>query len=356
MYDYYVKNCLPTDKPERKVTQLAVVSEPTVFSSYYLWYLIDGIGFKIESVKSILTFTATDCFNGFVTDFIKRRQDAELEGKSGKAMFYKIALNCPYGYDAMNTANYSKGRIVKRRNATDYQHSNCFKDMLEIDEDTYVVSVEPERYRCNTCIQEAFFTLDNAKYWYLVFMYDFMNRCLNVNRFHFIEGDTDSMYFAIAGNPNEPDTRALKGIITDRNFYNNNIFKFVPSNLFVGDETRCPVLATPRAIEAHEKKLLGLAVEKQGDNMIALCAKCYSGCNGSVEDAVNRTTVKAIKCKDANTEQNPMTSKHYHDVLTEGTTFSGQNINLCLRHTSGTEPKRTAHTVGDMHRVTHFGI
>ena len=39
--------------------------------------------------------------------------------------------------------------------------------------DAYQVMLKDRFYRCDTCLQEAFFTLDNAKYWYLVFIYDF---------------------------------------------------------------------------------------------------------------------------------------------------------------------------------------
>jgi hypothetical protein len=45
--------------------------------------------------------------------------------------------------------------------------------------------------------------LDNAKYWYLNFIYNFMYRCLDMDKIHFIEGDTDSAYWAISGDPNE---------------------------------------------------------------------------------------------------------------------------------------------------------
>jgi len=69
--------------------------------------------------------------------------------------------------------------------------------------------------------------------------------------------------------------------------------------------------------------------------MIALCAKCYTSWNGSLEDAVNGHMIKAIKCKGVSIRQNPMTSRNYYDVITNGTTFNGKNINLCLRNSHG---------------------
>lgn len=88
-----------------------------------------------------------------------------------------------------------------------------------------------------------------------------MNKCLNVDEFHFIEGGTDSMYFAIAGEPNEPSTRVLKSIITHRNIYNSNIAKCAPSEFFVGDETESPKLDTQEDTKAHENRLIYLAIE-----------------------------------------------------------------------------------------------
>jgi hypothetical protein len=43
-----------------------------------------------------------------------------------------------------------------------------------------------------------------------------MYKCFDRNKFHFIEGDTDSMYFAVAGNVNEPINQGFNSIITDQ--------------------------------------------------------------------------------------------------------------------------------------------
>ena len=87
--------------------------------------------------------------------------------------------------------------------------------MRKIGDDSYHVLQKDKYYRCDTCLQEAFFTLDNAKYWYLVFIYDFMMKCLDQCRFHFIEGDTDSMYWDVAGDPSLPNTQTFQAIITE---------------------------------------------------------------------------------------------------------------------------------------------
>ncbi|KAA6386161.1 MAG: hypothetical protein EZS28_018311 [Streblomastix strix] len=77
----------------------------------------------------------------------------------------------------------------------------------------------------------------------------------DMNRIHFIEGDTDSAYWAISGNPNEDFTQQFNAVINDRDFYNDNAkyyFPMIKSDVF------------------DEKKILGLAIERQGVAMVAL--------------------------------------------------------------------------------------
>ena len=148
--------------------------------------------------------------------------------------------------------------------------SNKFIGARKIGEDCFQVMMHSTTYNCDTCIHEAYFTLDNAKYWYLVFIYEFMYKCLDMDKIHFIEGDTDSMYWAIAGNPEENFKQGFKHVIKDKEYYDKNVFKFLPYNFFCFDEKSQPMLNTHAEKLPHEKKLLGLAVEKEGLNMVAL--------------------------------------------------------------------------------------
>ncbi|KAI5512099.1 DNA/RNA polymerases family [Trichomonas vaginalis G3] len=336
MYNYMKSNNLPVDQKQRKLTQLAsTYNQYQPFSSYYLWYLIDRFHFIIDDIQSILTFTKNTCFNEFANKFMNERQKAELEGNKGKSLFCKISLNGSYGYDAMNTQNYAKTKIMNAQKARVACMSNKFKNIREIGEDTYQVMLKDRFYRCDTCLQEAFFTLDNAKYWYLVFIYDFMYKCMNVNRFHFIEGDTDSSYWAIAGDPNLPNTQAFQAIVTDKQFYDKNIFKFAPFDFFCFDEKFKPKLKNKAEEKAHEKKLLGLAIEKQGDNMVALCPKCYTSFNGSIDGSDFKKI--AQKMKGVSLRQNKqLTPKNYLDIINDKVIFDGQNINLQLKNGSMT--------------------
>ena len=177
MYNYMTNNDIKTDQKERKLTQLADTGtkfprsddpndEYMSFSSYYLWILMDRFHFVIDDVKTLLVFDKNTCFNKFANTFMENRQKAELEGKKGKGLFCKISLNGSYGYDAMNTSNYTQSRIQNESRAQCSALSNKYRSMRQLGEDCYQVLSQEETYKCDTCLQEAFFTLDNAKYWY----------------------------------------------------------------------------------------------------------------------------------------------------------------------------------------------
>lgn len=61
----------------------------------------------------------------------------------------------------------------------------------------------PISFRWKTCLQEGLFTLGNSKYEYLNFIYNFMNKCLDMNRIHFNEGDVDDAFWSIVGDLND---------------------------------------------------------------------------------------------------------------------------------------------------------
>ena len=178
----------------------------------------------------------------------------------------------------------------------------------KITEDQYLVCYKPKSFLCDTCLQEAFFTLDNAKYVYLNFIYNFMYKCLDMNKIHFIEGDTDSAYWAISGNPNEDFHQQFKYVIKDQEFYNEHVYTYFPK---------------PGAGIEDEKKLLGLAIEKEGENMIALAPKCYTIWNGENE-------IKAMKLKGVSLKKNKLTKEDYKTSLNN--TTPGKNINLQLKN------------------------
>ncbi|KAA6360403.1 MAG: hypothetical protein EZS28_044070 [Streblomastix strix] len=215
-------------------------------------------------------------------------------------------MNSSYGSDGMNTEKYHKVKIMSKKQTERAIRSNAFMDEQKISEDSYLVQMNPEHCSCKTPLQVAFFVLDNAKYWYLNFIYNFMYKCLDMNRIHFIEGDTDSAYWAISGNVNEDFTQQFNAVINDREFYNDNAKYFFPSI---------------RGDVHDEKKILGLAIERQGISMTALAPKNYM-----IETNYNGNS--KIKLKGVNQKTNKITKAQIIDCINEGKITKCTNMRL----------------------------
>jgi hypothetical protein len=66
MYDHIVKNNLPHDKSEHKLTQLLSTHDQFMsFGMYELWFLIDECHFVSDEIDTLITFTKHDKFNDF---------------------------------------------------------------------------------------------------------------------------------------------------------------------------------------------------------------------------------------------------------------------------------------------------
>jgi hypothetical protein len=252
MFDYITKNNMKTGNTERKLTQLADTNDEFMsFSSYYLWYLIDKFHFVITDIKSLIVFSKQDGFNPFVNEFSFQRWKYKTY-KSAKEEFFKISLNSSYGHDAMNTENYSKSYIQNEARANTSKLSDQFKNIRQlVDKDKdqtydsiYQVDMDSDKFKCGTPLQQAYFTLDNAKYWFLVFIYEFMYKCMDMNRMHFIYSDTDSMYYAISGDPNEDYNQGFKHVVLDKEYYDKHVFKFLPFDTFCFQESSRPTIST----------------------------------------------------------------------------------------------------------------
>ena len=303
-YNYLVDNGFQHDVKEKKLTQLLKVEEFTAFSSYYLWFLIDRCHFIIDDVKSICLFTKHKRFNKFVKDFTNERIKAKLENNKGREAFCKTCLNGSYGYDGKNTMKYNKNVLKDKNQVYISQLMNNFLDVRKINDDKYIITYNPKTYSEETCLHVSFFTLDNSKFWYLNFYYNFLVRCLDTDRFHVVELDTDSLYLAIAGDPTKDYHQRFDYIIKDKEFYDKNVFKWLPN---------------PEKDIYDEKKLLGCAIEKEGENCVALCPKCYTIWNDDGQ-------TKSLKLKGVSLKKNDIKSSDYEKALTHPK--SGKNINL----------------------------
>ncbi|KAA6399201.1 MAG: hypothetical protein EZS28_005271 [Streblomastix strix] len=255
MYNHLVEHNLPYDIVERKLTNLVDMNNEVMsFNNYYLWLLIDQFHFITDVIVSVTTFTKHDGFNSFVKEFIYIRYQAKQDKNDGLAQFAKIVLNSSFGGDALNSEMYSSTKLLSANKTFMLHMLSNFIKSAEWRDDLYAVQIDKENFRCNTCIKCAFFTLDNAKFLYINFLYNFLFKAFDRTKMRTIQLDTDSLTLAIAGNSRD-FTQGLDAIIKDPEFYNKNKGFFFS--------------------EIGQRKILGVHIEKQSYLCIALSPKNY---------------------------------------------------------------------------------
>jgi hypothetical protein len=72
-------------------------------------------------------------------------------------------------------------------------------------------------------------------------------------KIHFIEDDTDSLYYANSGNPNEDCHQRFKQVVKDEVFYKENVYKWFPNPALSKEE-----------LTKDKKKLPAVSFEKEG--------------------------------------------------------------------------------------------
>jgi hypothetical protein len=192
-----------------------------------LWYLIDRFGFVIDDVTEMSVLYANEnwLFTKFRIQLMEERMKAIEQKNDGYGTFCKNILNAAYGKDGMNKSKYSKQVIMDQKKGFFSQCLPEFKGSRAISNNIYIVEKNCKTYSVNSAKQEAVFTLDNAKFWYIKFVYDFIYRCIDLSKIHFIESDTDSLYYAISGNPDEDCHQGFKHVVKDEVFYKENVYK-----------------------------------------------------------------------------------------------------------------------------------
>jgi len=298
-------------KIERKLTNLSsTMGGYMTFSNYYLQWLIDHFGFVIEDVNMMTTFTKHDRFLPFVEKMRVERIQAELAGEKGKGLSCKNAVNGSYGYDIMNEMNFVELKYCNKDQILNIHRKDEFVGETKITEDMYQISMDKRVYRCDTPLQIGFFTLDVAKVWYLHFIHEFLFRCLDTERFHFAEGDTDSAYFAVAGDDKRGPEQGFEAIIKDKELYNEHVDKFLPRRKPIEEKIMSKL---------DSKKLLGCCFENAGDSMICLAPKCYC----LYDDEKSKMASKGYSLKNISS----ITKETYLKVL-RGVNEKGTNTNL----------------------------
>ncbi|KAA6393630.1 MAG: hypothetical protein EZS28_010845 [Streblomastix strix] len=196
-----------------------------------------------------------DRFNPYVKEFIGKRIQAKIEGNKGLEQFCKITMNSSYGSDGMNTERYTEIKVTDQKEALKAHLSNTFMDEQQLSADAYAVQLIPETCTCKTPIQDAYF---------------------------------------------------------DKQFYDDNAKYYFPKRSLEGTET----------IEGDlldKKKVLGLAIENEGTEMIALAPKNYYIKVGEKEK---------IKLKGVNQKTTKISKQNIVDNINDGTITKATNMRL----------------------------
>jgi hypothetical protein len=211
----------------------------------------------------------------------------------GKGNFYKLMLNSSYGKDGMNTAKYPNTKIYNKYDTMLKQCRSDFISSRRISDDLHIVNMRKQFYYITTPIQCAVFTLDNAKYWYIKIIYDFIYQAFDTSRIHFCQGDTDSQFWGIAGDPSQNYHQKFDYVIKDVDFYN----KYYPKWISSSENGR-----------ADEKKLLKYSLEKEGTHHIGLAPKSYYF--WGPDDDKPKTVIKGLS-----QVRNPLTRENYMRLI-----------------------------------------
>ncbi|KAA6393950.1 MAG: hypothetical protein EZS28_010525 [Streblomastix strix] len=305
LYNKMKSQGLTVDKPTTKLTSLlSTHNQFMCFTSYILWFLIDYCNFIIDDIDSIAQFDKHLGFESFACTMMNKRQDAISQHNDTKSLYYKQIQNSAFGGEGQNNDKFDKISFNNARHASIKQLNQCHKATRKLSDDIYnpdgslseeaqyMVSESPRQFKCNKPLQEAVFTLDNSKFWYLNFVYNFLYKCIDMDRVHFCNKDTDSIYLAIAGSQIESYKQGLKYVINDQLFYDQHYKEWLPWN-------DCTV--------AEEKKLMGINTESQGENIVCLAPKCYSLYNGNEQndDIISLVNwMKGVSKKKANLTTN----------------------------------------------------
>ncbi|KAA6395962.1 MAG: hypothetical protein EZS28_008508 [Streblomastix strix] len=221
-------------------------------------------------------------------------------------------MNSSYGSDGMNTEKYTEIKFMDKKGALKSHLSKTFMDEQQLSDNAYSVQLNPETCTYKTPILEAYFVLDNAKYHYVNFIHNFMHKVFDMSKLSFIEGDTDSAQWAVSGNNKYGYQQQLNYVIKDKQFYDDNVKYYFP---------------TIEEYLLDEKKILGLAIENEGTEMIALAPKNYYIKVGEKTNGLIEMKEK-IKLKRVNQKTTKINKQNIVDNINSGTITKATN--MCL--------------------------
>jgi hypothetical protein len=119
-------------------------------------------------------------FTKFTIQLMEERMKTIEQKNDGYGTFRENILNAAYTKDGINKSKYSKLVIMDPKNSFFYQCLPEFKGCRAISNRMYIVEKNYKTFSVNIAIYETVFTLDNTKFWYIKFVYNFIYRCIDM--------------------------------------------------------------------------------------------------------------------------------------------------------------------------------
>jgi hypothetical protein len=76
-----------------------------------------------------------------------------------------------------------------------------------------------------------------------------------MSKIHFVEGDTDSMYWVVSGSEDDNYEQGSKHVIKNPTLYNDNINKYTPSNFYSSNSSNPTFNSETERMEFNKKFL-----------------------------------------------------------------------------------------------------
>ena len=104
-----------------------------------------------------------------------------------------------YGKTITNKEKYTKVQYVPHKNTSSFINNPLFQHMTPLNDEIYEVQTRKATINHDLPMQIGFWVYSLAKMRMLEFYYDFLDKFFDRSKFELSQMDTDSLYFALAG-------------------------------------------------------------------------------------------------------------------------------------------------------------
>ena len=229
-------------------------------------------GRKVTKLHQVVEYSPKRCFRHFVQEVSNARQvgDADSAQKIiadtmmliGNSGYSSLIMDKEKHWDTMLT----QGRGASQLNIIDQRFKKC----AVISENLHEKEMAEAKICFDLPIQFGYHILQLAKLWMLQFRYDCLENYCDMKDFEYLEMNTDSAYFSLAG-------KQLEDIIKPEGKQSLHHEKMEQCHDFnyQSDDGFFPPECCKKH-KAYDKRTPGLfKVEAQGKAIIALCSKTY---------------------------------------------------------------------------------